>query len=343
MRPNIFSFAPRELSQDAALCWMLAWADPAAAASSEPLHLFGRELLTMLFERAGRVLPSLKTVSVGRQEGRIDVHAIINGEVALIIEHKVGSMEHSRQLERYLDTARTWGYAQKPVAIYLQNGEQFDYRGVTRSGFTPGSRHDLLAFFKGEAAQAAATESDVLSEYMTYLQAVDDEFNSFVFLPPNEWGGNTRRWFGFFSSLDDIGGADWWGYVPNARGGFSCYTWASVGNATAMDCIKYLQLEDSKLCFKIRVANPEDYTRLRGKWHERFMAAGERAGLPLVRPPRFGRGETMTVAMLDGDYRLVGSDGNLDLDATIHLLRDVEAAFGDAVGEQAPQMRKLLP
>jgi hypothetical protein len=39
------------------------------------------------------------------------------------------------------------------------------------------------------------------------------------------------------------------------------------------------------------------------------------------RPERLGRGRYMTVAVLDGSYRKVGSDGLLDLSGTVAVLR----------------------
>jgi hypothetical protein len=36
--PNLFDYATSELSQDAFVCWLAAWADPGCRAANEPLH-----------------------------------------------------------------------------------------------------------------------------------------------------------------------------------------------------------------------------------------------------------------------------------------------------------------
>lgn len=329
MRPNLFAFAPRELSQDAVLCWILSWADPATCETSPTLHAFGVEFLATLFERANRQLPLLESVKVTRQVASIDVHVVVNDQVALIIEHKVGTSEHSEQLERYLAVARTWGHAQEPIAIYLQTGEQFSYHGVASAGYTLIDRGDLLTLFESPVSEAAIAQSDVLGDYARYLRMVEEEALAYATLPLREWGGNRRFWYGFFKRLDDaFGQAHWWGYVPNARGGFHCYTWVTNGAE------QFVQLEETRLCFKIRVDDPEHYARLRWEWHQAFVQAGQRHGLPLVKPKRFGYGETMTVAILDGDYRASSRDGSIDFDATLERLRLVERVFMDAVRQR---------
>jgi hypothetical protein len=44
-KPNLFSFATSKLSQDAFLCWLLAWAEGRYANDNAALHSAGRSLL----------------------------------------------------------------------------------------------------------------------------------------------------------------------------------------------------------------------------------------------------------------------------------------------------------
>ena len=57
--PNLFAFATSELSQDAALCWLLAWADPSCAASDTAMHDTGRAFLELLYRLAPDAPPRL--------------------------------------------------------------------------------------------------------------------------------------------------------------------------------------------------------------------------------------------------------------------------------------------
>ncbi|HSE59120.1 MAG TPA: hypothetical protein VLA99_10505, partial [Nitrospiraceae bacterium] len=99
MRPNLFQFASSELSQDAMLCWLATWGDPASEVHDKSLHHLGRAFLQALFAKHGRQIPTtIKSIEIRRQYKNIDVLLVINGTIAVCIEDKVGSVEHSDQL-----------------------------------------------------------------------------------------------------------------------------------------------------------------------------------------------------------------------------------------------------
>lgn len=95
--PNIFQFAPRELSQDAVFCYIL---DCFNYPGKRPLAL---DFLTLIrFPTDG-----IAHIRIKRQEDKIDVKAIVDYEDGsrkyLIIEDKVYTSEHDNQLQRYKD------------------------------------------------------------------------------------------------------------------------------------------------------------------------------------------------------------------------------------------------
>lgn len=55
----------------------------------------------------------------------------------------------------------------------------------------------------------------------------------------------------------------------------------------------------------------------------------------LTKPARFGFGQTMTVVVWDGDYRVSGDDGTIDMPATLERLRAVTRAFKEALVQRA--------
>ena len=85
----------------------------------------------------------------------------------------------------------------------------------------------------------------------------------------------------------------------------------------------YLQLEQEKFCFKIwvKVKDHAKRAEIRNRWHNVLMAESKKHGISLGRPPRFGNGAYMTVAVLDGEYRLTDAKGLVDVEATCDLLR----------------------
>jgi hypothetical protein len=83
-RPNLFAFATSELSQDAAIAWLLSWADPAHARVAPVLHAAGSDLLAAIFAKHGLAAPEASaTVVAERQFHRIDVLVRV-GDTAVI-------------------------------------------------------------------------------------------------------------------------------------------------------------------------------------------------------------------------------------------------------------------
>ena len=55
--PNLFDHATSELSQDAALCWCIAWADSRYAATDPAMHAIGRDLVASMYDTAKAEAP----------------------------------------------------------------------------------------------------------------------------------------------------------------------------------------------------------------------------------------------------------------------------------------------
>ena len=130
--PNLFKFAISELSQDAFICWLLSWADQDYQTGSDKhkaLNKIATSVLALFFKKAGNSLPSrIDKIVVKRQVNNIDVLCIINDTYCVLIEDKVGSLQHSDQLVRYKQFMLN-GHAQtfaedKIIAIYMQTHDQ---------------------------------------------------------------------------------------------------------------------------------------------------------------------------------------------------------------------------
>ena len=134
-RPNIFEYATKELSQDAVICWLLAWADTKAAShpADEQLHQLGRRFLEALFDKWRDWPVDLGdevSVEICRQERNIDVLAHINDRYVLLIEDKRGTGAHDDQLQRYWKAVAGGNTVLGPVdpddvyPIYFKTGNQ---------------------------------------------------------------------------------------------------------------------------------------------------------------------------------------------------------------------------
>lgn len=321
--PNLFNFATSELSQDAFIAWLLSWAKPEYKAGSDKhkaLNKTATDILTLFFEKAGKPLPRhIEKIDVKRQVNYIDVLCVINETYAVLIEDKVGTVQHSNQLVRYKQYLMTKHQFTEDqlILIYLETHDQGNYNKVIKHGFNPVLRKDLLQVFD-RSSNEGARESDIYANYYDYLQSIETAVQSFQITPVKDWG--RRAWIGFYQYLQEQLGEGNWKYVANPTGGFIGF-W---GLGCTVDGIKvYLQLEQSNICFKMTVQDKSNYKKARKKLHNIFVNEADRFDLIVRKPKKFGSGKTMTFAVLETDV-FGNADKLVDLEAVINLMNELK-------------------
>ena len=108
---NIFTFATGELSQDAFICWCLNWINEPDNVTRHRYRQLGLELLAKLIDKPlncdalSKVdIQSIDKVILVQQVLNIDVLAIIpQYKLAIIIEDKIYTSEHSDQIKSYTE------------------------------------------------------------------------------------------------------------------------------------------------------------------------------------------------------------------------------------------------
>ena len=331
--PNLFKFATSELSQDAFICWLISWADQDYQTGSDKhqaLNKIATSMLSLFFNKAGKLLPSrINKIVVKRQVSNIDVLCIINDTYCVLIEDKVGSLQHSDQLFRYKKFMLN-GHSQtftedKIIPIYLQTHDQSNYKAVLKDGFYPVTRRDLLDIFNSEQ-NAALQESDIYIDYLNYLQSIEEVVQSFQSKPVKEW--RKRAWIGFFQHLQSYLEEGNWKYVANKSGGFMGF-WAF--KQVVGDVAVYLLLEQDKVCFKISVPSSEGRSKIRNELYKLFKSEASKFDLNVTKPKRFGSGKDMTFAILDTD--VFESEDLIDLQQVDSLMDKVQKFINHAVNQ----------
>lgn len=276
------------------------------------LHNLARLLLSEIFKKHDKYpLQNIDSIEIKRQYENIDIILIINGNTVILIEDKINSREHSDQLSRYLSIIEEEDFS-LILPIYLQTGQQSSYKNVEESGFVPFLRNELLSVLK-----TAGTSNNILQDYISYLERIEEEIQSFRTLPLNSW--HWYSWQGFYSELQILLEEGDWEYIPNQRGGFLGFNWHWYEDRNSK---QYLQLEEEKLCFKIGVRQNNKRKNLREEWHRKIMASAKHRHFKIVKPSRFGSGKWMTVAKLESDYRQSDEDGFLDIQATLRVFKE---------------------
>ena len=333
--PNLFSYATKELSQDAVICWLLEWSGNDR--DTRLTHL-GRQFVESLLnhKRQGSRV-TLKgdshRVEIYRQEKHIDVLARINGKHVLLIEDKTDSEPHGDQLATYrhevLSGQTSLGSVSEEelFAIYFKTGNQAlaTERKIEKdSAYRVFNRADFLSVLNGYGG-----DNSILSDFRDHLASIADQTQSFRMWrrTDSERDRNWYAWQGLYLELERrlfVTNSDrpWrgWGYVPDPSGGFLGFWWLPA--ELPDDHCAYLQLEQEKLCFKVSAGDAlaEKQDELKWEWNERITVQHER----VVKPPKMRRGDTMTVAVHEDGWLRYDDVGGLSLDGTIEALREAE-------------------
>jgi hypothetical protein len=330
LKPNLFSFATSELSQDAFICWLLEWANPIYKDADPALHSTAIQFLKKVFSKHNKLFPSsIDQVDVSRQVEKLDVLVVINKKYAILIEDKTFTSDHSDQLLRYFEAIKTTYEEDNCLPIYYKIGNQSNYNTVHKANYQVLDRKDILEILTFGIEQE--TTSDIFMDYYHHLLGIDNSYNSFSDKELASW--TWMGWQGFYTELRTRLGKGDWGYVSNGNGGFLGYWWNfhDLG-----DCKVYLQLEQislednqyGRLCFKIDVDEPGHRSKKRNEWHRKIMSRAKEIGLDISKPSRFGNGQTMTFAILKNDFR-VEKNGLVDFEETIKQLRLAERVLDE--------------
>ena len=325
-KPNLFSYATSELSQDAFICWLLSWASPKYKDMDAELYNCSRNLIELFFKEHGKNMPTdISDIEVRSQYKRIDALCIVHSKeakYAIVIEDKTVTKNHSDQLIRYLEVVKQEGFAEENIIpIYYKTGDQSDYSDVIGKGYRPISRESVIAVlseYKGK--------NSILLDYREHLQSIEDEVDSFKSKKFSDWG-EWHAWIGFYRELQNRLGTGGWDYVPNPTGGFLGFWWCNVW---AGECELYLQLEYNKLCFKIHVRDKDKRNTLRSKWFNAIITEAANKNFNVVKPARFGSGNVMTVCIAKDEYRQLNADGFINMDLTVEYLRKAEELLKSA-------------
>ena len=194
--PNFYSFATKELDQDAAIAYILAWADPQyrdAPAPDSKMHALAQALLGALVSTHPNhedwTPEKVTTVKVTTQEKHVDVRARIeaeDGTLVLVVEDKIGTTEHGDQIRRYVEESRQRFPGAEIVPVYVKTGnESEDYlrrRLSMECGVFP--RTALL----GVLNDHRETGNRIVDDFRDHWQAFDDRTEEWRSRKVASWG-----------------------------------------------------------------------------------------------------------------------------------------------------------
>ncbi len=346
-RPNLFSYATKELSQDAMICWLIAWSAVDACDEEERrLRDCGCEFVKALLGKHGRQLAGpIRSACLHQQDHNIDVLALVEDrkrQHVLLIEDKTHTGERSdAKLKGYLADVqeghtKVGDMAGKDLCpIYLKTGNQSRAadRRIEDSGYGVFRRADFL-----EVLETYRGNHPLLCDFRAHLRHWEADFLSF-----RDWerGGKAEwswaAWEGFFvecEKTDHLRRPEW-SYVAQKDGGFLAFTWGSSRLTDGEEA--YLQLETvprrpkrTRLCFRIGNWHVSGADARNDRLHfwNRYLLRRSRT---LRRPGRLRTGESMTVAWYDPEWMAFDKNGAVDVTRTASNLKMAQEILDEAV------------
>lgn len=337
-RPNLYSYAKDERSQDAFISWLIHWASPKFKNAHPELHACGVKFIDALYaDKVGINKPTeYKSIKIFNQQGHIDIFVLLNdAEYAIIIEDKTHTKNHSTQLADYLDfvTMDEKGVKipkENVLPIYLKTGDQSSYKEISDNKYFEFLRKDFLKVLRD--GKSNGVDNHIFNDFLDHLENIEYKVNRYRSEQISTWANKNfhREWSGFFMALQkEMSGG--WKYVSNLSGGFMCFWWASriVG-----DIKLSLHLAEKLLCFKIMVTSGKR-TALRNDWQKRICKAAKeyKSSLIINKPAKFGSGTHMTVAVLKSDYLIPDDNNVLNLSETKKIMKECEAILDFAINQ----------
>lgn len=270
IKPNIFSYATSELSQDAFYLWLCEWANKSYASINISLHNCAKDFIkdVLCKDNSGKCLleEEIETVKTFKQQYKVDVSLLVNDKYFIIIEDKTYTSEHSGQLERYKNAAEKHcleNKYEKLICVYLKNTfqSQASLKTMIENSWTPVMRKNLVEFFK----KYESVKNDILSDYIKHLFVINDNIISFKTKDIKEW--TDSNWIGFYEELEEefekrnLPAVVGWGYNATPSGGFWGLYWHWVILEKNVGGAIYLQIEQPKLCIRLDVAGENQENR----------------------------------------------------------------------------------
>lgn len=220
--PNIFSFATKELSQDAVITWLLHWSDSKCKIANELMHQLGRSFLQSLLSKQNIVLTEIENLVVKQQFHKIDVFVSfqMGGKLyGVIIEDKIHAGVHGKQLANYKNKIIKLKLCDVLVPIYFKTGYQVNFLMIIENQYHHYSIKDFLLVLN--PIIVSQINNDILTQYHSYLLGKEQHFDeahlsaeNYTVLPLKQWNWWTcAKFFHIYKKHFDAG----WGPVPNNR------------------------------------------------------------------------------------------------------------------------------
>ena len=178
-RPNLFSIATKELSQDAFFTWLMLFAHEECEKEDQLLNECAKNFVTELIKTKYQSFnEQVKSVLVKQQWKNVDIVATVNSKYLIVIEDKTYTKYHDEQLHRYREYATEHcsnNNLLEPILIYLKTGNEslYSLKNVLKEGYYVFDREKLISIFK----DYKDIKDSIFSDFIVNLSRINETYN----------------------------------------------------------------------------------------------------------------------------------------------------------------------
>ncbi len=316
---NLFSYATKELSQDAFICWLCSYSlENADKTDLELVECSNNLICAFLKKRLADLDNSkIRLLEIEKQKNNIDVLLTVeylDKKYKIIVEDKTHTSEHDKQLERYKESIDK---EYEVIGIYFKTGFQSNLSGVEKAGYSYFGRKDIL-----DILNLCTSKNVILCDYKEYWNNFEELTKYYREAPLDKWP-DWQTVNGFYDEMQSILWEKqcWaeYGYVSNQSGGF-WGLWYGPNDCSIVEednfkVILYLQVEmkwnyekaryEYRICTKLEDQSSNKDDERVGKIRDILIEKQEPF---FVKPKQLRWGAHMTI----GEYDLNNENPTFD-------------------------------
>lgn len=329
MKPNIFSYAKSELSQDAFFCWLLEWSKKDYA--GEELNVISLNFINHILEKTDKnKIDVVDKIEIKQQEADIDFYAKINDALVILFEDKLKTQHHDDQLSRYKQYIEKTYKNYQHSYVYLKsaiiwNGEKEE---IKKAGYFTIDIFDLLKMFK------IPSSNELFNDYIQTICFKANVYNSYKTLPFAEWRNNDEAWLGFYayleSEIDNCETRFWAGGLK---------TWVALGyyykyeDEIEDEIDVSLVLDRDKIAIDSNIQPKMDFS----EYQEYLTEIIEESSMGTINNLYFGGkpgNKKFSRIMHIEDIIIINENGVMDSEKTLNKIVDIKKKFHECFSDK---------
>jgi hypothetical protein len=190
MFPSIFTYATKELSQDAFFCWLLEWAWNKY--EGKDLNVVANELIKQII---GFKINVDKKPLIKMQYKKIDFFVRLNDEITIIFEDKTRTEMHDEQLRKYKEIIENEYPNDELFFVYLKTDLLFpnEQEKVSNAGYK------IIDIFSISDILNINIKNDIYKDYYKFISEKAKKYKNIESVGFSKW--KQDEWIGFSYKL----------------------------------------------------------------------------------------------------------------------------------------------